>query len=129
MITPADLMAKVVTKADIAVVTLAGGAGVLLDGGLDVVNFMEPGVVSTTASTMAFGVKNGWEAVWGWKRRRGRHARAKTDAENAATFLESKGAQAGAVRLRRTLELHEKGFADDAQLAAVTTEVLAEYAA
>ncbi|HET7160591.1 MAG TPA: hypothetical protein VFI62_16445, partial [Burkholderiales bacterium] len=57
-----QLLSTLTTPGDTATVLLAGTAGFVLDAGLNIVGFLEPGYVGFTFATTALGVKRAWEA-------------------------------------------------------------------
>jgi hypothetical protein len=52
-----ELFGKVSTPGDLATVLIAGTAGLLVDGALNAVGFLEPGEVGLSAAAGALGLK------------------------------------------------------------------------
>lgn len=62
-----DLLSKASTKGDVAVVLVAGTAGLLLDAGLNIIGFLSPGTVGVTFATGSLGLKKTVEAAFAKK--------------------------------------------------------------
>ena len=63
-----DILGDLTSPGDTATVLLAGTLGFVLDAGLNIVGFLEPGYVGFTFASSALGLKRAWEANWGHKR-------------------------------------------------------------
>lgn len=58
-----DLLKQTSEPSDIATILLAGTAGFVIDAGLNLVGFLEPGIVGLTFATTALGAKQAYAAA------------------------------------------------------------------
>jgi hypothetical protein len=111
---------------DLATVLLAGTAGFFVDAGLNVVGFLEPGLVGITAASGALGVKKAVEArLLAVQAKQGERKR-------AARLLERLRRDANGVladRLQREIELFDDGITGVEELRSRVDETLNEYRA
>ena len=63
-----DLLGDLTSPGDTATVLLAGTVGFVLDAGLNMIGFLDPGYVGFTFASSALGLKRAWEANGGRKR-------------------------------------------------------------
>lgn len=64
------ILRRVSSSADIATVTLVGSSAFLLDAGLDVATFLQPGMFGLAAAGIGLGVKKAFEPLGEYRRRR-----------------------------------------------------------
>jgi hypothetical protein len=126
------LLEQVSDPADAATVLIAGTAGFLVDAGLNVVGFLEPGYVGITAAAGALGVKKAAQA--GLAKRREQKAREqnreaeKKRAKELRTLLsDEEKYQDLAQRLQQELKLFEAGIIDAEELKASVNEIVKGY--
>jgi hypothetical protein len=126
-----DLLEKVSTRGDLATVLIAGTAGYLLDAGLNLIGFLEPGIVGVLSASGALGVKKAIEA--GWERHPSEKyeqkalAQQKVRAARLMDLLEREGRNDLATKLRREINLIETGVITPEISSAAIDEVIQEY--
>lgn len=126
------ILEQVTTPVDIAVVLIAGVTGLVLDAGLNVVGFLEPGMAGVAAAAGALGLKKAAEASLAKRQerkaqRQQRSAEQKRAAELQALLSKDEQHQALVQRLSRERELFELGIISVDDLKASVDEVIKAY--
>jgi hypothetical protein len=127
-----DLLNKVETKSDLATVLIFGTSGFLLDAGLNVVGFLEPGLVGVAAASGALGIKKAAESALA-KRSEQKEKEKRLDEETKrATELrallgDDTTHQDLAQRLELELKLSESNIIDADALKTSVEDIIKEY--
>ena len=101
-----DILGDLTSPGDTATVLLAGTVGFVLDAGLNVAGFLEPGYVGFTFASSALGLKRAWEANWGRKRALENHRKAvKEKGQRIRAFMTKVGRNDLAQEIDRELLL------------------------
>lgn len=116
-----ELLERVSTPGDLATVLLFGSAGYLLDAGVNLIAFLEPGTAALIAATSTLGLKQGYHA---WKAA----PLAPQDRTEALHDLLSDGAHDDlSDRLEREFALLEKGIIDRSDFTARFENIVEAY--
>ncbi len=118
---------KATTRGDIAVLLIFGTLGYTIDAGLNLVGFLEPGIVGSASAAGALGVKKAIEAQWAARTRRKELARAADQVELLIKFFRDENRADLATPLESALRLHERGILDKAALDDLGNDALQAY--
>jgi hypothetical protein len=126
------ILEQATTPADMAVVLIAGTAGFVLDAGLNVIGFLEPGFVGVAAASGALGLKKAAEAGLAKRGEQKSQKQKRGDEIKRAKELQSLLSkddrhQSLSKRLGRELELFELGIINIDDLKASVDEVIKTY--
>lgn len=126
-----DLLKQASEPSDIATILLAGTAGFVIDAGLNVVGFLEPGIVGLTFATTALGAKQAYTAAS--KDRKARHAADKKrdeqirKAKQLIEVFEGEQQLDLSQAVRRELKLLESGAITDENAEAAFAAIVQRY--
>lgn len=126
------ILEQVSDPADAATVLIAGTAGYLVDAGLNVVGFLEPGYVGITAAAGALGVKKAVDASLARRRERKAREQNRGDEKKRAKELlsllgDEEKYQGLTQQLERELKLFEAGIIEVEELKARINEIVKDY--
>jgi hypothetical protein len=108
-----DLFSQSTSKGDTATILIAGTAGLVVDAGLNLIGFLEPGVVGLGAASGALGLKKSWEANRA-QRRAAKHGERAVDRARALLAILREQQRSGlAAELEQELAYFEKDIIDD----------------
>lgn len=119
-----DLLAQSTGPGDTATILLAGTAGLAVDAGLNVIGFMEPGLVGLSAATAALGLKKSWEANRTRRKIEGHGGRAIERAGALLEILNDKGRTELVHELEDEVGYFRAGVTSEADLDAAVRSAL-----
>ena len=126
-----ELLDRIVTPADMAVVLFFGTSGFVVDAALNSIGFLEPGYVGVTAATGALAVKQGAVSVYTrWRAPRRKRRRLEELEERAEAFLSVlKEEQHDGLMdsLERESRLFRRGIIDEEDFRKRFKELVEEY--
>jgi len=108
-------------------VLLAGGAGLVVDAGLNLIGVLSPGAVGLTAASAALGVKKSVEAGRAVRRVRRRRRSAMARTTELRDHFAATNFQSGADALDAAIALRRIDAIDDERLDQFITEVVNAY--
>jgi hypothetical protein len=126
-----EVFDKAETKSDVATVLIFGTAGFVLDAGLNIVGFLEPGLVGVAAASGALGIKKTWESAFAKRRARKEEEEQRkkeiTRAESLLELLSQHQHEDLTKRFKEEVEFFKKEIISIDEFRASINEVLKKY--